>query len=81
MGHTVKRCKKPIAADGGFGDSGGFDTGPATKTSEWDSGAPAAGGDDWNTPATGTNDWDTPATGGNDWNPSTATAGDDDGGW
>ena len=73
VGHTIKRCKQPIVADGGFGDSGGFDT--ATGADDWNKPATNAG-DDWNTPAAdGQDDWNTPAAAsGNDWNASSAPA-------
>jgi cellular nucleic acid-binding protein len=62
MGHTVKRCKEPIAedgadgADGGVGigngggevkATGGWDTGDAAPTGDWQTETPAADSGGW----------------------------------
>ncbi|KAL9116846.1 MAG: hypothetical protein Q9187_006624, partial [Circinaria calcarea] len=55
MGHTIKRCKQPAAADGGAGNSG-FDNAGFEPVSET-----VASGGEWETGATGSGDWDTGA--------------------
>lgn len=61
VGHTIKRCKEPLAADGGAGNGEfgkvGFD--PILEQ--------VASGGDWDTGATTGGDWDVGATTGVAW--------------
>ena len=53
VGHTIKRCKQPIAAEGDAGN-GGFDNGGFDPIPE-----PVASSGDWDTGATTSGNWDT----------------------
>ena len=55
VGHTIKRCKQPAAADGAAGN-GGFDNAGFDPVPE-----NVASGGEWETGATGGGDWDTGA--------------------
>ena len=61
VGHTIKRCKQPVAAEGDTGnggvDNGGFD--PITEL--------VASGGDWDTGATASSNWDAGAATGVAW--------------
>lgn len=46
VGHTIKRCKKPVE-DSGFGESGGGFGGGFGNETTFDSGAGATGDNNW----------------------------------